>query len=92
MFIKYPLDYNIFLAFCFVAVFLFFVLTSCLCLSTSISVDTYLTVRDKEQLKNVLLTGLVSENLSDIFYSVAGLQLIDQKVPDAQVSINLINI
>jgi hypothetical protein len=71
-------------------VFLFTVLTSYLCLSTSISVDTYLTARDKEQLKSVLLTGLVSENLSDIFYAVAGLQQIDQKVPDAQVSVHLI--
>lgn len=76
----------------FVTVFLFSVLTGCLCLSTSLSVDTYLTARDKEQLKNVLSTGLVSENLSDIFYAIAGLQQLGQQIPDVQVSYLKINL
>lgn len=76
----------------FVAVILFSVLTSCLCLSTGVSVNTYLTARDKEQLKNVLLTGLDSENLSDIFYAAAGLQQLDQKLPDVQVRVDLVQL
>lgn len=71
-----------------ILVFLFSVLTGCLCLSTSLSVDTYLTTRDKEQLRNVLVDGLASENLSDIFYSVAGLKQLDQQIPNVQVSIH----
>lgn len=68
-------------------VFLFSILTACLCLSTSLSIDTYLTTRDKEQLKNVLASGLVSENLPDIFYALSGLQQLNQQIPDVQVSI-----
>lgn len=64
----------------------------CLFLSTSLSVDTYLTARDKEQLKNVLLTGLATENLSDIYYAVSGLQQLGEKIPDVQVSNQLTKI
>jgi len=64
------------------------VATGCLCFSSSLSVDTYLTSRDKDQLKSVLLTGLESENLSDVFYAVSGLQQLDQQIPDAQVSVH----
>lgn len=69
-------------------VFSFFVLIHCLCLSTSLFVDTYLTARDKEQLKRVLVTGLVSENLPDLFYAVAGLKQLDQQIPDVQTVCN----
>lgn len=61
------------------------VLFGCLCLSTGLSVDTYLMARDKEQLKNVLVTGLISEHLPDVFYAVAGLKRLDQQIPDVQV-------
>lgn len=63
-------------------------MTGCLCHSSSLSVDTYLTSRDKDQLKNVLLTGLQSENLSDVFYAVSGLQQLNQQIPDVQVSVH----
>ncbi|XP_060868280.1 dolichyl-diphosphooligosaccharide--protein glycosyltransferase subunit 2 [Metopolophium dirhodum] len=69
-------------------VFLFFVVTSCLCLTSSLSVDTYLTSRDKDQLKSVLLSGLESENLSDVFYAVSGLQQLDQQIPGVQAVCN----
>ncbi|VVC41475.1 Dolichyl-diphosphooligosaccharide--protein glycosyltransferase subunit Swp1 [Cinara cedri] len=65
-------------------VFLLSVLIGSLCLSTSITVDTYLTDRDKAQLKNVLVAGLESENVSNIFYAVAGLKLLDQSIPNVQ--------
>jgi len=47
-----------------------------------------LTSRDKDQLKSVLLSGLESENLSDVFYAVSGLQQLDQQIPGVQVSVH----
>lgn len=70
--------------------FLFSVLTGCLCLSTSLSIDTYLTTRDKEQLKTLLVKGLKSEKLSDVFYGVSGLQQLNEQIPDVQAVCNKI--
>jgi len=75
-----------FILFVFI-VYLLSVFTGCLCLSTSLSIDTYLTARDKEQLTNVLVTGLASENLPDVFYAVSGLKQLNQQIPNVQVSI-----
>ncbi|XP_050421298.1 dolichyl-diphosphooligosaccharide--protein glycosyltransferase subunit 2 isoform X2 [Adelges cooleyi] len=60
------------------------VLSGCVCLSSCLSTNTYLSSRDKEQLKSVLIAGLDAPNVSDIYYSLSGLQQLGQPIPDSE--------
>ncbi|XP_050523625.1 dolichyl-diphosphooligosaccharide--protein glycosyltransferase subunit 2 [Daktulosphaira vitifoliae] len=64
---------------------LFVFYASCFFLPTCLSINSYLSDRDKEQLKNILTSGLDSSNVSDIYYAVSGLKQLGYSIPNVEI-------